>query len=129
VCGVGDMREILSRESRGDERARLAVDLFCYRIKKYVGAYLAILGRVDAVVFTGGIGENSAEVRQASCAGLDFLGITVDAQANQSSERQKDISTKGSKTRVLVIPTNEELVIALDTMEIVKARNAAKAAS
>ncbi len=130
ISGISsDMREIIAEMKNGDKKATYAFDVFTYRVKKYIGAYAAAMGGADAIVFTGGIGENSAEVRQASCAGLDFLGITVDAQANESSERQKDISTKGSKTRVLVIPTNEELVIALDTMEIVKARNAAKAAS
>ncbi len=130
ISGISsDMREIVAEMKNGDKKATYAFDVFTYRVKKYIGAYAAAMGGADAVVFTGGIGENSAEVRQVSCAGLDFLGITVDAQANESSERQKDISAKGSKTRVLVIPTNEELVIALDTMEIVKARNAAKAAS
>jgi acetate kinase len=130
ISGISsDMREIIAEMKNGDKKATYAFDVFTYRVKKYIGAYAAAMGGADAVVFTGGIGENSAEVRQVSCAGLDFLGITVDAQANESSERQKDISAKGSKTRVLVIPTNEELVIALDTMEIVKARNAAKAAS
>lgn len=130
ISGISsDMREIIAEMKNGDKKATYAFDVFTYRVKKYIGAYAAAMGGADAIVFTGGIGENSAEVRQASCAGLDFLGITVDARANESSERQKDISTKGSKTRVLVIPTNEELVIALDTMDIVKARNAAKAAS
>jgi acetate kinase len=130
ISGVSsDMREIIAEMKNGDKKATYAFDVFSYRVKKYIGAYAAAMGGLDAVVFTGGIGENSPEVRQASCAGLDFLGITVDAQTNESSERQKDISTKGSRTRVLVIPTNEELVIALDTMEIVKARNVAKAAS
>ena len=130
ISGISsDMREIIAEMKNGDKKATYAFDVFTYRVKKYIGAYAAAMGGVDAIVFTGGIGENSAEVRQASCAGLDFLGITVNAQANESSERQKDISAKGSKTRVLVIPTNEELVIALDTMEIVKARSAAQAAS
>ncbi len=130
ISGVSsDMREIIAEMKNGDKKATYAFDVFCYRVKKYIGAYAAAMGGVHAVVFTGGIGENSTEVRQASCSGLDFLGITVDAQANESAERQKDISVKGTRTRVLVIPTNEELVIALDTMEIVKARQAAKAAS
>jgi acetate kinase len=130
ISGISsDMREIIAEMKNGDKKATYAFDVFTYRVKKYIGAYAAAMGGVDAIVFTGGIGENSAEVREAACSGLDFLGITVDAKANESSERQKDISAKGAKTRVLVIPTNEELVIALDTMEIVKARNAAKAAS
>ena len=76
VCGVSDMREIQRRAGQGDERAALAFEMFCYRVKKYIGAYTAVLGRVDAIVFTGGIGENSAAVRGAVCAGLQHLGIS-----------------------------------------------------
>jgi acetate kinase len=122
------MREIIAEMKNGDKKATYAFDVFSYRVKKYIGAYAAAMGGLDAVVFTGGIGENSPEVRQASCSGLEVLGITLDQAANESPERQKDITTKGSTSRVLVIPTNEELVIALDTMEIVKTRAAAKAA-
>ena len=130
ISGISsDMREIIAEMKNGDKKATYAFDVFTYRVKKYIGAYAAAMGGLDAVVFTGGIGENSQEVRQASCSGLEFFGITVDAAANESSERQKDITSKGSTSRVLVIPTNEELVIALDTMDIVKARAAAKAAS
>jgi acetate kinase len=129
ISGISsDMREIIEEMRNGDKKATYAFDVFTYRVKKYIGAYAAAMGGLDAVVFTGGIGENSAEVRNASCSGLDFLGITIDAAVNESPERQKDISAKGTKTRVLVIPTNEELVIALDTEEIVKARSSAKAA-
>jgi acetate kinase len=129
ISGVSsDMREIIAEMKNGDKKASYAFDVFSYRVKKYIGAYAAAMGGLDAVVFTGGIGENSPEVRQASCSGLEVLGITLDQAANESPERQKDITTKGSTSRVLVIPTNEELVIALDTMEIVKARAGAKAA-
>ncbi len=120
ISGISsDMREIVTEMKGGDKRATLAFDVFAYRVKKYIGAYAAILGGVDAVVFTGGIGENSAEIRKAACEGLQFLGIDVDDQVNENREKEKNISRAGSTTAVLVIPTNEELVIALDTMEIV----------
>lgn len=123
ISGVSsDMREIITEMKNGDKKATYAFDVFTYRIKKYIGAYAAAMGGIDAVVFTGGIGENSAEVRTASCAGLDFLGITVDEELNTSKEKEKNISKPGSRTAVLVIPTNEELVIAMDTKEIVAVR-------
>jgi acetate kinase len=114
------MREVLKEMQNGDKKAGNAFEIFCYRIRKYIGAYAAAMGGVDAVVFTGGIGENSPEVRRESCKSLDFLGIRIDEEANTSPEKEKFISPAGSKTAVLVVPTNEELVIALDTMKIVK---------
>lgn len=121
ISGVSsDMREVLTEMKNSDKKAQYAFDVFCYRIRKYIGAYAAAMGGVDAVIFTGGIGENSPDVRGESCKDLEFLGIKVDEAANTSSEREKFISPSGSKTHVLVIPTNEELVIALDTMKIVK---------
>jgi acetate kinase len=122
ISGVSsDMREVLAEMKNGDKKALYAFDVFCYRIRKYIGAYAAAMGGVDAVIFTGGIGENSPDVRRESCKDLEFLGIGVDETANASVEKEKFISPVGSKTHVLVIPTNEELVIALDTMKIVKA--------
>jgi acetate kinase len=115
-----DMREVLAEMKNGDKKAQYAFDIFCYRIRKYIGAYTAAMGGVDAVIFTGGIGENSPDVRRESCKDLEFLGIAIDDASNASDEKEKTISPAGSKTRVLVIPTNEELVIALDTMKIVK---------
>ncbi len=120
ISGVSsDMREILAEMKTGDKKAQYAFDVFCYRIRKYLGAYAAAMGGLDAVVFTGGIGENSYDVRASSCEGLSFLGIAIDDAANRSEEKEKVISTIGSQVKVLVIPTNEELVIALDTKEIV----------
>jgi acetate kinase len=120
ISGVSsDMREILSEMKNSDKKAQYAFDVFCYRIRKYIGAYAAAMGGLDGVIFTGGIGENSPEVRKASCEGLGFLGITIDDTANESKEKEKTITTPGSPTRVLVVPTNEELVIAQDTMKIV----------
>jgi acetate kinase len=113
-----DMREILAAVKEDHKRSKYAFEIFCYRIKKYLGAYAAAMGGLDAFVFTGGIGENSSEVRKEVCTNLDFLGIQIDDAKNQNSEEL--ISAEGSKVAVLKIPTNEELVIALDTSEIVK---------
>jgi len=113
ICGVNDMREIHRLAGEGDRNAQLAVGIFCHRLKKYLGAYYAELGRVDAVVFTGGIGENDADVRQRTCAGLETLGIHLDAGANASPEGgERAITSADSPVKVLVIPTNEELEIA-----------------
>jgi acetate kinase len=120
ISGVSsDMREIVAEMSNGDKKATYAFDVFTYRVKKYLGAYAAAMGGIDAVVFTGGIGENSAEVRAACCGNLDFLGITVDEALNKGDGGERSISAKGSRTEVLIIPTNEELVIAMDTKQIV----------
>ncbi|MGA7978812.1 MAG: acetate kinase [Chromatiaceae bacterium] len=120
ICGVNDMREIHRLAAGGDERAELAVGIFCHRLKKYLGAYYAELGRVDAVVFTGGIGENDAEIRARTCAGLESLGICLDPDANGAQERgERAISTPESRVKVLVIPTNEELEIARQSFEAV----------
>jgi len=120
ISGVSsDMREIISEMKNGNQRAKLAFEVFCYRIKKYIGAYAAAMGGVDAIVFTAGIGENSPDVRKKVCEGLEFLGIKIDDEKNDSPEKEKIITTDDSKVKVLVIPTNEELVIALDTAEIV----------
>ncbi len=121
ISGISsDMREIVTEMNNGDKKATWAFEVFCYRVKKYVGAYAAAMGGVDALVFTGGIGENSADVRKACCEGLGFMGIEVDDALNTSADREKSISRPGSQAAVLVIPTNEELVIALDTVEIVE---------
>jgi len=121
ISGVSsDMREIISEMKNGDKKSTYAFDVFCYRVRKYIGAYAAAMGGLDGVVFTGGIGENSPDVRKRSCEGLDFLGIMIDDERNGSSEKEKVITTASSKVSVLVVPTNEELVIAMDTNEIVK---------
>jgi len=112
-----DMREIEQEAARGSERHQLALEIYCYHVRKYIGAYMAALGRADAIVFTGGIGENSRLVRRMACEGLDALGIRIDPKKNEASER--DISS--GKVKVLVIPTNEELAIARDTRLILEA--------
>ncbi len=121
LCGRQDMRDLVDAALGGDTSAELALDVYCYRIRKYIGAYTAILGRVDAVVFTAGVGENSAPVRARCIAGLDGLGIALDAAANASDSREaRDIATVESRVRVLVIPTNEELEIARQAMSLVR---------
>lgn len=121
ISGISsDMREIIAEMKEGNKRAQLAFDVFAYRVKKYIGAYAAAMGGLDAIVFTGGIGENSPEVREAACSDLRFLGIEIDQKKNYSPDREKIISTDGSSVKVLVIPTNEELVIAIDTAKIVR---------
>jgi acetate kinase len=122
VSGLSnDMRKLLEAEAAGNERARLAVDLFCYRLRKYIGSYVAVLGGLDALVFTGGIGENAVPVRARSTEGLAAMGIAVDAERNAAARaREADISPPGASCRVLVIPTNEELLIARDTFRIVR---------
>jgi acetate kinase len=112
-----DMREILTAVKDNQQRAKWSFEIFCYRIKKYVGAYAAAMGGLDALVFTGGIGENSKEIREEVCKEMEFLGIHLDDLKNQNSD--EIISAENSKVSVMRIPTNEELVIALDTAKIV----------
>ena len=121
VSGVSsDMRELLFACRDGNQRARLAFDIFCYRIRKYIGAYAAAMGGIDAVAFTGGIGENSPEVRLDATKGLAFLGLELDESANASAPRgeQVIISTPNSRAAIAIIPTNEERVIARDTARV-----------
>lgn len=116
-----DLREVLEGMENGDDRCRLAVDMIAYIIKKYVGSYAAALDGVDALCFTGGIGENAALIREKVCAGLDYMGLNIDpVKNNKRSGEARDISTNGSIGRIFVIPTNEEYVIANDTYKIVK---------
>ncbi|KUO59061.1 acetate kinase [bacterium BRH_c32] len=114
-----DMREIEAAVLEGNKKATSAFDVFCYRIKKYVGAYAAAMGGIDALVFTGGIGENSTMVREKVCNDLEFLGIKFDKELNENVKGECEINTPDSTTKALRIPTNEELVIALDTVQIV----------
>ena len=114
-----DMRDVLSAADDGNEKAQNAVDVFCYRIRKYIGAYAAAMGGLDAVVFTAGIGENNPRLRKMICEGMDFLGIKVCDEKNLSRAAEQDISADGSTVRTLVISTNEELVIARDTLALV----------
>ena len=112
------MRQIMQRAEAGDDLARLAIKMYCYRIKKYIGAYCAVLGRVDALVFTGGIGENAADIRTGACRKLAYLGIEVDQIKNNTrSDEIFEIQSNNSSVKVLVIRTNEELEIAQQTVE------------
>lgn len=123
ISGISsDMRDIENEAEGGNYRAQLALDVFCYRLKKYIGAYAAAMGGLDAIVFTAGIGENSPIVRRKSCEGLEFLGVKLDNEKNEAAVRRKEaiISADDSRVHVLVVPTNEELVIALDTAAIVQ---------
>lgn len=114
-----DVRELLALRDKGDTGAALAIDVFTYRLKKYIGSYLAVLGGADAVVFTAGVGENSAAIRAESTAGLERLGLAVDADKNAHAiGRELDISAAGATCRVLVVPTNEEKLIATDTYRL-----------
>jgi acetate kinase len=121
ISGVSsDMREIEEETLKGHERAKIAFEMFCMRVTKYIGAYAAEMGGVDAIVFTGGIGENSTLVRDSVCRSLDFMGVRFDEEKNNTGPKERVITTDDSRVMVGVVPTNEELVIALDTMAIVR---------
>ncbi|MFH9860164.1 acetate kinase [Streptomyces sp. NPDC017202] len=121
LCGDNDMREIGRRIDEGDEQAKLAFDIYIHRLKKYIGAYYAVLGRVDAVAFTAGVGENAARVRAAAVAGLETLGLAVDDGLNAvRSDRSRLISPADARVKVAVVPTDEELEIATQTYALVE---------
>jgi acetate kinase len=114
------MRELLKEQESGNERAKLAIEVFCYRVRKYIAAYCGVLGRVDGLIFTGGIGENAPAIRAVSCERLKFFGIEIDPEKNEKVIRQEGlISPSTNSTQVYVIPTNEELLIARDTVRTV----------
>jgi acetate kinase len=120
ICGANDMRDIHERRKKGNLDAQLAFEMFVYSVRKYIGAYAAVLGRLDALVFTAGIGENDPAVRAACCADLDILGIRLDASLNSESRADaRPIHAQDSRVTVFVIPTNEELHIAKQTAEAI----------
>lgn len=120
ITGISsDMRDVEDALKKGDKRAELAMEMYDYRIIKYIGAYAAALGGLDVLVFTGGVGENQLPTREKVCRQLAYLGITFDAEANKSRGKEVEISGKDSKVRVVVIPTDEEMMIAEDTAAIV----------
>ncbi|NEA90089.1 acetate kinase [Streptomyces sp. SID7958] len=124
LCGDNDMREIRRRIDEGDEQAKLAFDLYIHRLKKYIGAYCAVLGRVDAVAFTAGVGENSAPVREAAVAGLEGMGLQVDGARNAvRGDAPRLISPEGARVAVAVVPTDEEMEIATQTYTLVGKNN------
>ncbi len=121
ITGISsDMRDIEEAASKGNERAQLALRMYNYRIKKYIGSYAAAMGGVDVIVWTAGVGENQISTRMEACSGLEFLGVKMDAEANNCRGEEKLISAPDSKVQVWVVPTDEEIVIARDTMELVK---------
>ncbi len=115
LCGSNDVRDIVSRMEKGDEDAERAMKIYCYRIRKYIGAFLSVVGPVDALVFTGGVGENSAVVRKRCLEGLRWLGLEMDEEANRNGRPPCGIHSGGSRSAILVIPTNEELEMAIQT--------------
>ena len=121
VSGVSsDFRDLETAAAKGNARAQLALDMFCYQVKKYIGAYAAVMDGVDAIVFTAGVGENDIGTRAKICEGLDYLGVKLDKKRNNVRGEATEISSAKSKVKVLLIPTNEELVIARDTDKICK---------
>lgn len=122
VSGVSsDMRDIEEAAAQGNERARIALEMYQYRVKKYIGAYAAAMGGVDVIVFTGGIGENDTVTRTRSVEGLEFFGVDLDTEKSLKSRGKEEVVTKpGSKVTVIVVPTDEELMIATDTFDILK---------
>jgi acetate kinase len=114
-----DFRDIEEAAEKGNENAKLALDIYNYRVKKYIGSYLAAMNGADAIIFTAGLGENSDIVREAICKDMDFFGITIDTQKNKVRGKLTDISIDGSKVKVLIVPTDEELMIARDTKTLI----------
>lgn len=120
ITGISsDMRDVENAANEGNERAQLALKMYAYRIKKYIGAYAAAMGGVDAIVWTAGVGENQISMREAACEDLDFLGIKIDPVKNNTRGKEVEISTDDSRVKVWVVPTDEEIVIARDTMNLV----------
>ena len=121
VSGVSsDFRDLEAAADTGNERAQLAIDIFCYRVKRFIGDYAAVMGGVDAVIFTAGIGENNGLVREKVVENLEFMGIKIDKEKNLERGKEIDISIPDAAVRTLVIPTNEELAIARETLRLVK---------
>lgn len=120
VSGVSsDFRDLEDAANNGNNRAQLALQIFAYQAKKFIGSYVAAMNGLDAIVFTGGIGENSSTTRKMICEDMEFFGIKIDEEKNQVRGKQADISAEAAKTKVLVIPTNEELMIAMDTVALI----------
>ncbi|CAD7287747.1 Acetate kinase [Campylobacter majalis] len=122
ICGTNDMRDIGERVEKGDKQATLAFDMFCYRLKKYIGAYYAVVGKLDAIIFTGGIGENDQAMREKVCGELAHFGIKIDSAKNRDRSNRGDrcLDADGATIKTLVIPTNEELMIASEVVRLTK---------
>ena len=120
VSGVSsDFRDLDKAVAEGNERAELALQIFAYQVKKFIGAYASAMGGLDAVVFTAGIGENNPDIRQRVCTNMEFMGISIDPEKNNTRGIEIDISTEDAKVRTLIIPTNEELAIARETIRLI----------
>jgi acetate kinase len=120
LTGHSDLRDIQANAEKGDLNCQLALDMNVYRIKKYIGSYAAVLNGIDAIVFTAGIGENSAYIRKSVCADMQFLGLELDEAKNAiRSSEIREINTVNSKTKILVVPTNEELEIANQVYDLI----------
>jgi len=120
MSGVSsDFRDLENAADEGNERAALALEKFAYEVRKYIGSYAAALGGCDVLVFTAGVGENSGEMRERICNGLEYLGVKLDPEKNKIRGQEAVISAADSKVTVLLIPTNEELMIAKDTAELI----------
>ena len=121
ISGISnDLRSVREASEAGDERAMLAYEMYSSRVKKYIGQYFFMLGGADAIVLTAGVGENGIDMRADIMANMDFLGMKLDEEANKVRGKERVISTEDSKVKILLIPTNEELMIARDTLELVK---------
>ena len=120
ISGVSsDFRDLDDAVEQGNERAALALEIFAYQVKKFIGSYACAMGGIDAIVFTAGIGENNPKIRNMVCKGLEFLGAKIDEEKNMARGMEMDVSTDDSKVRILVIPTNEELAIAKETKKMI----------
>ena len=121
ISGVSsDFRDLDDAAAKGNERAQLALDKFAYEVRKFIGAYASAMGGVDAIVFTAGVGENSTDMRKHICQGLEYMGVKMDAEKNKVRGKEADVSTPDSKVKIFIIPTNEELMIAMDTAALCK---------
>ena len=121
ISGVSsDFRDLESAAPQGNQRAQLALDVFDYSVKKFIGSYAAAMGGVDAIIFTAGVGENGPDTRANVVSGLEFMGVKIDPEKNNTRGKEVDVATDDSKVRILVIPTNEELMIAMDTAAIAR---------
>jgi acetate kinase len=125
LAGDNDMRAVLARAESGDPAARLAIEVYCHRLRKYIGAYMAVLGTVDGIVFTGGVGEHAVAIRMRTLTGLTAIGIDLDAQANATGSGARVISTADSRVRVCVVPADEESAIARHTLRLITAHTRA----
>ena len=121
ISGVSsDFRDLANAAAEGNDRAKLALDMFKYQVRSYIASYAAAMGGVDVLVFTAGIGENDSDVRLGSVKGLEYMGIAIDEEKNKVRGKEADVSKTGAKVTTLVIPTNEELMIAMETKEIIE---------